>query len=263
MTDASADLAGVSLSLEGRNALVTGASSGLGRHFALTLAKAGARVALAARRGHRLAEVAAEIADFDGRGIPVQMDVTDTDSVRAGVAAAATELGPITILLNNSGVAVTKSVLDQDETDWDAVVGTNLKGAWLVAQEVARHMVGHGHGGSIINIASVLALRVAKHLAPYAASKAGLLHLTEALALELAAQDIRVNAIAPGYFATEMNQDFFATEAGQRMIKRIPQRRIGELDDLNGALLLLASDASRYMTGALITVDGGHAVCSI
>ena len=249
--------------LEGKNALVTGASSGLGRHFAVTLARAGARVALAARRTDRLNEVADEIAAFDGRGIPVQMDVTDADSVHAGVAAAATELGPITILVNNSGTAVTKSIMDLDETDWDSVVGTNLKGAWLVAQEVARHMIGHGHGGSIINIASVLAFRVAKNLAPYAASKAGLAHLTQAMALELAEQDVRVNAIAPGYFETEMNRGFFATEAGAKMIKRIPQKRIGKLEDLNGPLLLLASDASRYMTGSVVTVDGGHTVTSI
>lgn len=263
MTGASERTAPVSLDLTDKNALVTGASSGLGRHFALTLARAGARIALAARRADKLAEVAAEIAAFDGRGIPVQMDVTDVDSVRAGVAAAETELGAITILVNNSGVAVTKSVLDQDETDWDAVVDTNLKGAWLVAQEVARHMAGHGHGGSIINIASVLALRVTKHLAPYAASKAGLAQLTKAMALELAEHDIRVNAIAPGYFETKINKEFFETRPGQRMVKRIPQGRIGRLEDLDGVLLLLASDASRYMTGDIITVDGGHAINSL
>ena len=249
--------------LDGRNAIVTGASSGLGRHFAMTLARAGARVALAARRGDRLAAVAAEIAAFDGRAIPVQLDVTDSDSVRTAVAAAATELGPITVLINNSGVAVTKSALDYEEADWDHVVDTNLKGAWLVAQEVARHMAEHGHGGSIINIASILGFRVAKNLIAYAASKAGLVQVTKALALELAEKNIRVNAIAPGYFETEINRDFFTSEAGRKMIKRIPQRRIGQLEELDGVLLLLASDASRFMTGTVIPVDGGHSINSV
>lgn len=250
-------------SLTGRNAIVTGASSGLGRHFAVTLARADARVALVARRTERLNEVADEIAAFDGRAIPVKMDVTDLESVRAGVAAAETELGPVSILINTSGLAVTKPALEQEEADWDAVLDTNLKGAWLVAQEVARYMAEHGHGGSIVNIASVLGLRVAKQLAPYIASKAGLVHLTRALALEWASYGIRVNAIAPGYFRTEINKDFFESQAGQKMIKRIPMRRIGKMEELDGPLLLLASDASRYMTGSILVVDGGHLVNSL
>jgi len=246
--------------LEGRNAMVTGASSGLGRHFALVLARAGARVAVAARRGERLAAVAEEIAAFDGRAIPVQMDVTDADSVRAGVAAAETELGPLSVLVNNSGVAVTKPALEQEEADWDKVLDTNLKGVWLVAQEVGRHMAAHGHGGSIINIASILGIRVGKQLLPYATSKAGVIQLTRALALELAEHGIRVNAIAPGYFRTEINQEFFDSPAGQKVIKRIPFGRIGRQEELDGVLLLLASDASSFMTGSVIKVDGGHAI---
>jgi len=244
--------------LEGRNAIVTGASSGLGRQFALTLARAGVRVALAARRADRLQAVADEIAGFDGRAIPVRLDVGEPESVRECVEAAETELGPITILVNNSGMAVTKPALEQEVADWDSVVGTNLRGAWLVAQEVARHMAGHGHGGSIINIASILALRVAKGLAPYAASKAGLAQLTRALALELAEHGIRVNAIAPGYFETEINAGFFDTDAGRKMMRRIPMGRIGRMEELDGLLLLLASDASAYVTGAVLVVDGGQ-----
>ncbi|WP_425449956.1 SDR family NAD(P)-dependent oxidoreductase [Virgifigura deserti] len=246
--------------LSGHAALVTGASSGLGRRFALTLARAGAKVALAARRGDRLADVAREIEAFDGRAFPVILNVTDPVSVRDAVAAAETELGAITILVNNAGVAGAKPMLEQDEADWDRVIDTNLKGAWLVAQEVARHMIRLGHGGSIVNIASILGLRAASQVAAYGASKAGLIHLTRSMAVELARHDIRVNAIAPGYFDTELNHEFLSSTAGQAMLKSIPQRRFGRPEDLDGALLLLASDASAYMTGGVITVDGGHSV---
>ena len=170
-------------------------------------------------------------------------------------------LGPIDVLVNNAGVAVSKGVLEQTEADWDKVVGTNLKGAFFVAQAVAKRMVARepkpACGGSIVNIASVLALDVVGHLAPYAASKGGLWQLTRTMALELARYNIRVNALAPGYIVTEINRDFLATEAGERMKKRIPQRRFGTPEDLDGALLLLASDASRYMTGSIIVIDGG------
>ncbi len=244
--------------LDGKVAIVSGASSGLGRHFALTLARAGAKVAVAARRLDRLRELVREIEGFDGRAIALALDVTEAASVRETISAAETELGAITILVNNAGVAVAKPALDLDEEAWDRVVDTNLKGAWLVAQEVARHMVRLGHGGSIINIASILGIEAAKEVAPYAAAKAGLIQLTRTLALELARHDIRVNAIAPGYIETDINREFLGGAGGERLLERIPQRRFGEAADLDGVLLLLASDASRYMTGSVISVDGGH-----
>ncbi|MFQ5984948.1 MAG: SDR family NAD(P)-dependent oxidoreductase [Alphaproteobacteria bacterium] len=243
--------------LEGKVAFVTGASSGLGRHFALTLSGAGASVALAARRVERLKAVAREIEAAGGRALAVPLDVTDAAAVHRAVEAAAAGLGPLSVLVNNAGVAVTKPALEHEEEDWDRVVDTNLKGAWLVAREVARHMVQWGQGGTIINIASILGCRLAAHLSAYSASKAGLLHLTRALALELARYDIRVNALAPGYIETDMNREFFASEAGQRLVRRMPQQRLGDPKDLDGAFLLLASDASRYMTGSVITIDGG------
>jgi NAD(P)-dependent dehydrogenase (short-subunit alcohol dehydrogenase family) len=246
--------------LTGRVAVVTGASSGLGRHFALTLAKAGAKVAVAARRAERLKELDAEIAAFDGRALPVVMDVTDAASVAAGIAAIETELGPIGILVNNAGVATTQAFLDQDEAGWRQVLDTNLDGARRVGHCVAAAMAKHGHGGSIINIASVLGLRPASHVSAYAAAKAGLLSLTQTMAVELARHFIRVNALAPGYVTTDLNRDFLAGKAGEAMLKRVPMRRFGEPADLDGALLLLASDAGRYMTGSVIVVDGGHSL---
>ena len=251
--------AGSRFGLDGQVAIVTGASSGLGRHFALTLARAGAKVALAARRTDPLDELARRIEAFDGRAIPVPLDVTDPASVRACVGVAETELGPISILVNNAGVAVDKPVFDQDEADWDRVLDTNLKGAWLMAQEVARHMARLGHGGSIVNVASIMGLGGTSQLAPYCASKGGLVNLTRALAVELARHDIRVNALAPGYIETEMNRDFLGSEAGRALAKqRVPQRRFGRPEDLDGALLLLASKAGRYMTGTVLPVDGGQ-----
>lgn len=248
---------GAPFALDGQAALVTGASSGLGRHFAVTLARAGAKVALAARRVGRLGEVARQIEAFDGRAIAVRLDVTDGSSVRACVDAAETELGPLSILVNNAGIAIDKPLIEQEEADWDQVVDTNLKGAWLVAQEVARHMVRLGHGGTIINIASVLGLAGGQGLPGYSASKGGLINLTRAMAVDLAPHDIRVNAVAPGYIETEMTRDFLASAAGRRFAKRVPQGRFGQPADLDGTILLLASGASRYMTGCVIVVDGG------
>jgi NAD(P)-dependent dehydrogenase (short-subunit alcohol dehydrogenase family) len=245
------------LDLAGRAAIVTGAGGGLGRHFALTLARAGARVALAGRRIAPLTALAEEIEAFDGRAVPVVLDVSDPASVQRAVAAAETELGPIAILVNNAGVTVSKPVLDQSEADWDLVLDTNLKGAWLMAQETARHMVRLGHGGSIVNVASVLGLKAEKQVIGYAASKAGLVHLTRALALELARYRIRVNAICPGYFPSEMTEEYLSGSKGESLITRIPQRRIGDNADLEGPLLLLASDAGAYMTGSVLVVDGG------
>lgn len=244
--------------LEGQVAIVTGASSGLGRHFAQTLAKAGAKVAIAARRIEPLTELARRIESFDGRAMPVTLDVTDSDSVRACIEAAETELGPITILVNNAGVAVTKPLLEQEAEDWNQVIETNLSGAWTMAQEVARHMIHLGHGGSIINIASILGLSGTGQVPAYCAAKGGLINLTKALAVELARHDIRVNALAPGYVETEINQELLSSKAGQELKRRIPQRRFGKPEDLDGPLLLLASKASAHMTGSVIVVDGGQ-----
>lgn len=247
-------------SLHGKTAMVTGASSGLGRHFALTLAKAGAKVAIAARRTDRLSDLAEEIASFDGRAVPVALDVADGESVRAAVRMAATELGPLSILVNNAGIASTAPALKTTEADWDRVVDTNLKGSWLMAQEFARHAVDAGQGGSIVNIASILGLGGIQQVPAYAASKAGLINLTRALAVEWARHGIRVNAICPGYVETDINSDFLNSDIGKQLQKRIPQRRFGQAQDLDGPLLLLASEASAHMTGSLLTVDGGHSV---
>ncbi len=248
-------------SLDGRIALVTGASSGLGRHAALTLAKAGATVAVAARRRDRLVELVSEIEATGGKALALAMDVSDRASICAALDDIGTQIGVPDVLINNAGVSDTKRALDYSDADWDAIVGTNLKGAWIVAQETARRMAAAQKPGSIINITSILGARVAAGVTPYIASKAGLSHLTRALALELARYDIRVNAIAPGYVATELNQDFLASDAGEKLRARIPSRRFGVPGNLDGALLLLASDAGAYMTGTEVTVDGGH-LCS-
>ena len=248
--------------LDGRTALVTGASGGLGRHFALVLAAAGASVAVAARRAGPLEEVAAEIVAAGGTAAAVALDVTDGAAIKAAFDDAEKALGPIDVLINNAGVALTKPALETDEADWDRVLDTNLKGAWMVAREAARRMADAG-GGTIVNIGSIVAERVAGGLSAYAASKAGLTQLTRALAVELARHSIRVNALAPGYIETDINREYFATDAGRRMIKRIPQRRVGHLGDLDGPLLLLASEASAFMTGSVVTVDGGHTVSAL
>jgi NAD(P)-dependent dehydrogenase (short-subunit alcohol dehydrogenase family) len=245
--------------LSGKVALVTGASGGLGLHFARTLAGAGARMALAARRKEQLEANVAAIAAVSGEAAAITMDVTDPTSVERGVAEVAERFGgPATVIVNNSGITASETALDLDPADWDKVMGTNVKGAWLVARAAARRMIDAGVGGSVVNIASILGFRVAGRVAPYAASKAGLLHLTKALAFEWARHGIRVNALAPGYIETDLNRDFFASDPGKALIARIPQRRLGRPEDLDGALLLLASDASAYMTGSAIVVDGGH-----
>ena len=237
--------------------LVTGASQGLGRRFARLLAQQGASVVLAARQVNKLMALEDEIKAEGGRAVAVQMDVTDANSIRSAVNAAEQEFGPVTVLVNNAGLAIEKPAAEQTPADWDIVVGTNLKGAFFVATEVARRMMARGDGGNIINIASVLGITALKSVAPYAISKAGVIQATKALALEFAPSNIRVNAIAPGYIDTDINHEVWATPAGERLRKRIPQRRIGEESDLDGALLLLASGASRYMTGSVVTVDGG------
>ncbi len=249
--------------LTGRAALVTGASSGLGRHFAGVLARAGAKVALAARRVESLERVCEDIVRDGGEAVAVPMDVTDAASVRAAVADAAEGLGGLDILVNNAGTTLTKPVLDIEESEWDGVLDTNLKGCFLVAQQAARAMREHGRGGTIVNVASILGIRVAGQLAPYVTSKAGLIQLTKVMALELARHRIRVNALCPGYIETDLNRDFFATDVGQAMVKRVPQRRLGQLEELNGPLLLLCSDASSFMTGSVLAADGGHLVSTL
>ncbi|MGH6915777.1 MAG: SDR family NAD(P)-dependent oxidoreductase, partial [Geminicoccales bacterium] len=248
--------------LSGRTALVTGASQGLGRRFAQVLAEHGAGVGLAARQIDRCRDLQREIERQGARVASVALDVTaGVAAIEAALDRIEDALGPIDILINNAGVAVSKPVLEQSEADWDQVVGTNLKGAFFVAQTVARRMSARdprpAWGGSIVNIASVLAQGVIGHLAPYAAAKGGLWQITRSMALELARHEVRVNALAPGYIETEINRDFLAGPAGERMRTRIPQRRFGATSDLDGALLLLASDASRYITGSIIVVDGG------
>jgi NAD(P)-dependent dehydrogenase (short-subunit alcohol dehydrogenase family) len=252
-----------SFDISGQVALVTGASSGIGRHFAEVLALAGAKVALAARRVDRLAELAREIEAQGGLCLPLACDVTKQDSIAAAIAAAEDRLGTLSILVNNAGVVVSKPLFEHTEEDWDYVVDTNLKGAWLAAREFAHHLVEAKRPGRVINIASVLGLRTIGRVPAYSAAKAGLIHLTHVLAMELARYGILVNALAPGYVETDFNREFFQTEAGKALIGRIPLKRIGQAPDLDGALLFLASPASAYVTGAVISVDGGHGVAAI
>jgi len=252
-----------SFGIAGQVALVTGASSGIGRHFAALLAAAGAKVALAARRVDRLAELAGEIEAAGGTSLPIACDVTRSDDVAAAVATAENELGPLTLLVNNAGVVVSKPLFEHTEADWDHVVDTNLKGAWLMAREFAQHLVGLKRPGRIINISSVLGSRTIGRVPAYCAAKAGLTHLTQVLAMELARYGILVNALAPGYVETDFNRAFFQTEPGKALISRIPLKRLGQTEDLDGALLFLASPASAYVTGAVLSVDGGHGVAAI
>jgi NAD(P)-dependent dehydrogenase (short-subunit alcohol dehydrogenase family) len=252
-----------SFDLKGQVAIVTGASSGIGRHLAELLAAAGAKVALAARRIDRLADVAEGIRAEGGDCLPIACDVTLADNVSAAVAAAETGLGPLSILVNNAGVVVSKPLFEHTEADWDHVVDTNLKGAWLAAREFAHHLVERKRPGRIINITSVLASRTIGRVPAYCAAKAGLTHLTQVLAMELARHGILVNALAPGYVETDFNRAFFQTEPGKALISRIPLKRLGQTEDLDGALLFLASPASGYVTGAVIAIDGGHGVAAI
>ncbi|HJO75270.1 MAG TPA: SDR family oxidoreductase [Rhodospirillales bacterium] len=253
----------VSFDLSGKVALVTGASGGLGRYFAGVLAQAGATVGVCARRTDEIAVTVTGIEAAGGKAVAVEMDVTSKDSVEDGFATVEERAGPVTVLINNAGMAAGGLALDLSEDDWNQVMDTNLKGAWTVAQEAAKRMAAAETGGVIVNIASVLGLRVSKGVVPYAVSKAGLIQMTKALALELAVHDIRVNALAPGYVETDLTHDYLAGDAGKALLKRIPQRRPADMTELDGPLLLLCSDASSYMTGAVLAVDGGHLVSSL
>ena len=246
--------------LQGRTAFVSGASAGLGRHFAATLAAHGAHVVVAARRVDVIEAFCAEIAGAGGSAEAVALDVADPASVAAAIGSFARCPD---IIVNNAGVSDSKPALDIAADDWDRVLDTNLKGVFLVAQAAARRMKAEDKSGSIVNIASILGHRVAGSVSSYAASKAGVIRLTEALALEWARYGIRVNALCPGYIETDLNRDFFAGDAGKALIRRIPQRRLGRAGELDGALLLLASDAGSFITGSSIVVDGGHLVSSL
>ncbi len=243
--------------LTGKTALVTGASSGLGAHFSQVLGAAGAKVILAARREKALAEQVASLREQGIEAHAVGMDVTDRESVDAAVEHAASELGGIHILVNNAGMADNQRFLDMSEESWQRVLDVDLNGVFRVGQAVARQMAAQGSGGSIVNIASVLGLVVQPTQSNYCAAKAGVIQLTKVMARELSRENIRVNAIAPGYFLTEINAEFFNSPAGEEYAKRLFPRRIGQLSELDGPLLLLCSEAGGYMTGTTLPVDGG------
>lgn len=248
-------------SLANRVVLITGASSGIGAHLARVAASAGARVVLTARRTERLAELAAQLAEQGAEALAVPLDVTDRASVEAAFDAAQARFGVVDVLLNNAGVGNGQRALELSEEDWCSMLATNLDGAWRVAQCAAQRLVQAGRPGSIVNIASMLGIRVGVGYSHYCTAKAGLLQLSKALALELARHRIRVNAIAPGYFLTEMTSSHFDSERSRQYIRdNIPMRRLGELSELDGPFLLLASDAGGFMTGSVLAVDGGQLV---
>jgi NAD(P)-dependent dehydrogenase (short-subunit alcohol dehydrogenase family) len=246
--------------LRGRTALVTGASGGLGLHFAQVLAAHGAAVTLGARRASVLEAACAAIRADGGSANAVDLDVTDAASVDRAIASI--EGGP-DILVNNAGVSAIVPAIDLDEAEWDRVLDTNLKGVFLTAQAAARAMREAGKGGAIVNIASILGIRVAGAVSAYSASKAATIQLTKSMALEWARYGIRVNALCPGYVETDINRDFFATSAGEALVRRIPMRRLGQASDLDAPLLLLASAEGAYITGTTLAVDGGHLVSSL
>jgi len=256
------------IDLSGRVALITGASSGLGAQFAKTLSKAGAGVVLAARRIERLKTLRAELEAEGGDAHVVGIDVTDPASIAAAVAHAETEMGAIDILVNNSGVSTTQRLVDVTPDDYDYVMNTNTRGAFFVAQEVAKRMIARskGHapgtftGGRIVNVASMAALRVLGQIGVYAMSKAAVVHMTKAMALEWGRFGINVNALCPGYIDTEINHHHWQTEAGQKLVQMLPRKRIGKPEDLDAVLMMLCANESHFINGAVIQADDGFAV---
>lgn len=249
---------------QGKAAFVTGASSGLGAHFSKVLAASGAKVAVCARRVERLHELVDDIVANGGVAIAVRLDVTDPQSVHDAFDEAEGSFGTMTVVCNNAGVSVNgKMAISTKEQDWDKVMDVNLKGAWLVAVEAARRAVAARQPCSIINTASILGLRVALAQSTYATSKAALIQLTRCLALEWSRKKIRVNALCPGYFLSEMNEDYFATTKGKDYMMSMPLQRLGRLDELTGPLLLLASDAGSFINGVALPVDGAHSLSNM
>jgi len=253
----------IDFSLQGKKALVTGASGGLGLHFANVLSENGATVVLAARREDKIMSAANNINSNGGTAFAVELDVTDENSIDQAFTYVENKVGIIDVIVNNAGIATNGAAVDVTLGDWNRVMAANLDGAFLVSRRAARTLIIENRSGSIINIGSILGTRTAGGVLPYTVSKAGLHHMTKVLALEWARYNIRVNAITPGYIETDINRDYLNSHEGQKLIKRIPHRRPGEMDDLDGPLLLLASDQSLYMTGSIIAVDGGHLVSTL
>ena len=259
---------GYDIDLSGRVALVTGASGGLGAQFARTLAAAGAGVVLAARRVERLKTLRAEIEAAGGDAHVVKLDVTDPDSIKAAVAHAETEMGTIDILVNNSGVSTTQKLVDVQPEDFDYVMNTNARGAFFVAQEVGKRMIARSRGaapgtftgGRIVNIASMAGLRVLGQIGVYCMSKAAVVHMTRAMALEWGRYGINVNAICPGYIDTEINHHHWQTEAGQKLVAMLPRKRVGQPKDLDAVLMMLCANESHFVNGAIISADDGFGV---
>lgn len=245
--------------LDGKTALVTGASSGLGERFAQVLAESGARVAIAARRMDRLKELRASIESAGGECCAVSIDVTDVASIEAGIATIERDFGAIDVLVNNSGVSITKRLGEYSEADFDRIMATNLKGAFFVAQTVGARMIAAKRPGRIINIASTAGLRPVRGIGVYSMSKAGVISMTHTMALEWARRGINVNALCPGYIETEINAAYWQTDAGQKLIEGLPRRRLGKREDLDGLLVMLASDSSDFVNGAVIAADDGLA----
>jgi NAD(P)-dependent dehydrogenase (short-subunit alcohol dehydrogenase family) len=248
------------MDLTGHIALITGASSGLGDHFAQVLAACGAKVAIVARRVDRLQALQVKITDAGGHALAVEMDVSSQASVESALAAIQQELGNVSILVNNAGMAESRSFLKMDEQNWRKTMDVNLDGAWRVAHRVSQQMVTSGTKGSIVNIASILGLRQGFGHTAYAVSKAGVVQMTKSMALELAQKGVRVNALCPGYIETEINADYFATNAGREYVKTTPAGRVGQLEELDGPLLMLCSEAGSFVNGVALAVDGGHLV---
>lgn len=247
------------LRLDGKVALVTGASSGLGKRFATVLAAAGAKVALCARRADKLSELASDIAAAGGTAVPIAMDVADVASINAGFASAEARLGPLDILINNSGTQVQKRLADTNEADYDQVMDTNAKGAFFAAQAAGRSMIAGKRAGRIVNIASTVGLRQISQLGVYGMSKAALIQLTRSMAQEWARHGICTNAICPGYIETEMNSDYWNSDGGRKLMNLLPRRRVGQPEDLDGLILLLSSDHAHFINGAIIAADDGFA----